>query len=752
LVVCWVAALLLAAVAPCSPQFDKVAAWENLGITTLEGSRTTLKETAQGSRLLLFVWNDTSPTCVAELCEFWSLWTALKRSSPETANEFRVAAVAAIWAEPDADRKKVEKALEIAKSRVWKIVNGERVTVERKGGEAVAIEGCAIDRTEMKCFLDREAVFTSTLFDQLGMGKGEKTLPLALCVAPDGGVGSEGKRANISVPLSEWFGRSTGINQDRTGLQKTSAESGAAEPRTQLPSTSVPEDCAGSQYGLHIAAVVRAKVMNLSADGKFDPQGNMSAGDWAAVLTRLGAPAERVETLKSAREPMTRARALVSVMRALLAGSETCELGGEPSAEAVSNPFAILRRLPLSCKDVEGLERLAKEQGGEDCVRRLRRVCFDKVEHLRGASRIPDWAVCYYAKALDMGLLDESPNLKPDEPLTREYGAFLACHFLRVPGACSGLLIDCSRCILDRAAAPSIEGEDGTVLYPFKPKGAGALDPARGFGTVGYYASIEDAKKLRGGQNPLIIPASDVVGTRGSMAGRVDSVIVSRRAKDQILAENDRSGFLQNWAVGFIIAPLEVKADYPQPNASEVSVSKPLKVSINKAVAADASAKSKYCQLLQTNPDGSQQECAIELSYDASKEILTIQPVERLKAGCSYSLLLKRGLLTFGATAGSEKPDHMLSGEFPLRFTTATQVRGEAVFRLSPAEQGKEIVLYDEAGKQERFRATVDADGTARLTVPAGVYLYRIGTTSSYVEVPQESAVEVDLRSTGKGR
>jgi hypothetical protein len=45
----------------------------------------------------------------------------------------------------------------------------------------------------------------------------------------------------------------------------------------------------------------------------------------------------------------------------------------------------------------------------------------------------------------------------------------------------------------------------------------------------------------------------------------------------------------------------------------------------------------------------------------------------------------------------------------------------------------------------------VDDDGIARFIVPVGVYLYRIGTASSYVEVPQEGA-EVDLRSAAGGR
>jgi hypothetical protein len=736
----WVSVLLAAAMAPCAGESGRLEAWDTTEVTTLQGSRTTLKQTGQDKALLLFVWNDASPTCVAELCEFWSLWMALKKSNPDSASRFRAATMAAIWPEPSSDRTKVEEGMENAKSRVWKIVRGQTVPGGLKAGEGVTIEGCAIDETQMTCFLDREAVFTSALFNQLGMGKGQKTLPLAVCFSPDGTVSKDGKRAAVGEPLAKWFRRST-------GGQPLSERPQGASP----PSPPMPDDCRSSQYALYVSSVVFAKVMNVDENGKFNPAGKMSPAEWAMVLARLGAAAERVEGLKTSQEPMTRARALVWLMRALLAGSEVCAIAPETEAKTISSSMALLRRLPLACKDVEALERLAKEQGGDDCLRRLLQVCRDKVEHLRGAYRIPDWALCYYAKAFDMGLLDESPNLKPDEPLTRDYGAFLAAHFLRISGTYTGLVIDCSRYVLDRVAAASIECEDGTVLYPFKPQGVGTLDPARGFGTVGYYARVDDAKKVRGRYNPLVVLASDVVGTKGTMPACVDSVIVSRRAKEQILLENEKSGFLQNWAVAFVVTPLEAKAEYPKPNVLDASVSRPMTISINKAVVTEASEVRKYCQLLEANPDGSEQPRGVQVSYDAARGMLTIRPVERLKPGCSYSLVLKRGLLAFGATAGGKKVDSMLSDEFPLRFVTATHIRGEVVFRLPPSERGKEIILYDEAGEQERFRAAIDAQGTARLIVPAGIYLYRVGTTSSYVEVPQEDTIVIDLMGGGRG-
>jgi len=108
----------------------------------------------------------------------------------------------------------------------------------------------------------------------------------------------------------------------------------------------------------------------------------------------------------------------------------------------------------------------------------------------------------------------------------------------------TGLVIDARGFTLNRAMGPRILDEDGNVLYPDR-KNVPEMSVLQDKGMVAY---VFDPKETpRSGKDPLVVTALSVTGP-----GR-DDLVVSREAAAVIRRANERSRFLDQWAVSFLI-------------------------------------------------------------------------------------------------------------------------------------------------------------------------------------------------------
>lgn len=683
----------------------RLPGWKTLTIRDIRtGAPSTLENIANGRPLLLFVWTDDSPTCVQEFNEFWSLCAELKRTDPNLWNGLSAATIVYIKGGYDSPGGNA------GKKHVWKLVSD--------GG---------IDLSILPVYLDYDGRFIQALF----AGKRTVEIPLALHLSSDGSLLDDPWKIE-GDSLRKWF-------RIRFGPPPVPDNEIVWPP----PPDNIPVDSKASPYALQIAVVVGAKVMNVYDDGRFRPQDEMPARDWAKVLETLGGAARQIDNLKAPRDQgMTRARALVSLMRALLSSGETPRLaeGDKP----------LMQRIPWrECRDVEALEKLVAEQDPANGIRTFRAWSYEYIAHLRGVDDVPTWALPYYAKAYGLGLLDETPSLRASAPLKREYAAFLAAHFLPPRGdGYTGLVIDCRDYLMERSASPLIRAApDGSRLqiYPFKPSETPTVSPAGGCGTVGYYSSLDEAKQGRGGKEPLVIPGADIDKLVESTPRRANSLVLKRDAIEKILRANEKSGFLQTWRVGFLVDQdeLKVKPVYPEPNASDVALTEPLTVIINRVVTDGSKPEdaSPICELTMRSPDGGEEPVPADVSYDRSTHLLQLTPRSQLQRASNYALYIRR------AVSMPAQDARRRAALFEMTFTTTA--KQTVTFKLPPGTPG-ELVLKDKLG-QVQAHAKIGDDGRAVLAVGSGLYQWSAGTLSSYIQVPEDEAKEIDLTGPGTG-
>ena len=110
----------------------------------------------------------------------------------------------------------------------------------------------------------------------------------------------------------------------------------------------------------------------------------------------------------------------------------------------------------------------------------------------------------------------------------------------------TGLILDCRGLPLYRCMCPKILDENGRDLWATVTLPEDLIIEK---GLVAYYLSLEDAINVnRVGDNPLVVNAIDVVGPNIFKT----SAVISDADAARIVAENARSLFLENLAVGFL--------------------------------------------------------------------------------------------------------------------------------------------------------------------------------------------------------
>jgi hypothetical protein len=112
----------------------------------------------------------------------------------------------------------------------------------------------------------------------------------------------------------------------------------------------------------------------------------------------------------------------------------------------------------------------------------------------------------------------------------------------------SGVIIDARHLNVSRAMGPRILDEDGNVIYPVSVKNVPPMEVLQEQGMAAY-ASDETAAP-RSGPRPDVFRATDVAG-----APKGVDLVVSRDVAAQILAANERAGFLESWAVTILVRP-----------------------------------------------------------------------------------------------------------------------------------------------------------------------------------------------------
>ncbi len=142
-------------------------------------------------------------------------------------------------------------------------------------------------------------------------------------------------------------------------------------------------------------------------------------------------------------------------------------------------------------------------------------------------------------------------TLLPPAPITPELPVIapIAPAVPVIQGNFTGLLIDCRGLHAAPAMCPVIRSEHETVIYPRQQVAQEVLLEQ---GVAGYYRSPAEAKADgRVGNYPLVITAVNVIG------GEVIQTNPVVRAEDaaRIIAEDERTHFLDRLAVGIIIDP-----------------------------------------------------------------------------------------------------------------------------------------------------------------------------------------------------
>ena len=133
--------------------------------------------------------------------------------------------------------------------------------------------------------------------------------------------------------------------------------------------------------------------------------------------------------------------------------------------------------------------------------------------------------------------VEPTPNppeeVKTVEPMTEDEGY-------------TGLIIDCRGLPLYRCMCPEILDHNGRNLWATVKIPEDLLVNK---GLVAYYNSLEEAiNKNRVGQNPLVVKAEDMVGPNIFKS----NAVISDADAARIVAENNRTHFLENLAVGFL--------------------------------------------------------------------------------------------------------------------------------------------------------------------------------------------------------
>lgn len=113
-------------------------------------------------------------------------------------------------------------------------------------------------------------------------------------------------------------------------------------------------------------------------------------------------------------------------------------------------------------------------------------------------------------------------------------------------GPYTGLIVDCRGIKISRTMGPLINDTDGRKVWGYVDMDYGE---ALGKGKVGYYTTVEQAKSVRVGSNPLVVKAVAATGNKYYPPDAIISVADGAR----VVAENEKSHFLDTYSVGFLI-------------------------------------------------------------------------------------------------------------------------------------------------------------------------------------------------------
>lgn len=113
-------------------------------------------------------------------------------------------------------------------------------------------------------------------------------------------------------------------------------------------------------------------------------------------------------------------------------------------------------------------------------------------------------------------------------------------------GPYTGLIVDCRGIKIWRTMGPRIYDTDGRDVWGLVKMDYG---DALGKGKAGYYKSVEQAKSMRVGDNPLIVKAVAATGNKYYPPDAVISVADGALVK----SENEKYHFLEKYSAGLLV-------------------------------------------------------------------------------------------------------------------------------------------------------------------------------------------------------